>query len=125
VRVLSDFAAIVVITDNADSGRVWIEQTGSTIGNTPILMVLSAQAEPMILPYYASGQVKGLVTGLAGGDAYGQIFARPDSTRGLAEKYWNSFGVGTLVAEILIVIGAIWSAVAGWRSRRDKSGEKV
>jgi len=125
VRVLSDFAAIVVITDNADSGRVWIEQTGSTIGNTPILMVLSAQAEPMILPYYASGQVKGLVTGLAGGDAYGQIFARPDSTRGLAEKYWNSFGVGTLVAEILIVIGAIWSAVAGWRSRRGKSGEKV
>ena len=125
VRALSDFAALIILTDNADSGRVWIEQTGSTIGTTPMLMVLSAQAEPLILPYYVSGQVKGLVTGLAGGDAYGQIFARPDSTLGLAEKYWNSLGVGTLVAEILIVIGAIWSAVSGWRSRRNKSGEKV
>jgi hypothetical protein len=90
-----------------------------------MLMVISAQAEPMILPYYASGQVKGLVTGLAGGESYGQIFARPDSTPGLAEKYWNSFGVGTLVAEVLIVIGAFWSAVAGWLARRDKSGEKA
>ncbi len=125
VRALSDFAAMIVLTDNADSGRVWIEQTGPMLGNTPMLMVLSAQAEPLILPYYVSGQVKGLVTGLTGGDAYGQIFARPDSTLGLAEKYWNSFGVGILVAEILIVIGAIWSAVTGWRSRRNKSGEKV
>jgi len=125
VQALSDFAAIIVLTDNADTGRVWIEQTGSTIGNAPMLMVISAQAEPMILPYYDSGQVKGLVTGLAGGEAYGQIFTHPDSTLGLADKYWNSFGVGTLVAEILIVIGAIWSAVAGWRARRDKSGEKV
>ena len=125
VRGLSDFAAIIVLTDNADSGRVWIEQTGSTIGNTPMLMVISAQAEPMILPYYASGQVKGLVTGLAGGEAYSQIFTRPDSATGMAQKYWNSFGVGTLVAEILIVIGAFWSAIASWRARRDKSGEKV
>ena len=74
VRALSDFAAIIVLTDNADSGRVWIEQTGSTIGNAPMLMVISAQAEPMILPYYASGQVKGLVTGLAGGEAYAADF---------------------------------------------------
>jgi hypothetical protein len=125
VRALSDFAAVIILTDNADSGRVWIEQTGSMIGNIPMLMVISAQAEPMILPYYASGQVKGLVTGLAGGESYGQIFARPDSTPGLAEKYWNSFGVGTLVAEVLIVIGAFWSAVAGWLARRDKSGEKA
>ena len=90
-----------------------------------MLMVISAQAEPMILPYYDSGQIKGLVTGLAGGEAYGQIFVRPDATTGLAQRYWNSFSVGTLVAEILIVIGALWSAVAGWRTRRNKSGEGV
>jgi hypothetical protein len=125
VRALRDFAAIIILTDSADSGRVWIEQTGTSIGETPMLMVISAQVEPMILPYYGSGQIKGLVTGLAGGESYGQMFTRPESTPGFAEKYWNSFGVGTLVSEILIVIGAIWSAVAGWRSRRDKSGEKV
>jgi hypothetical protein len=125
VRVLSDFAAVIVLTDNADSGRVWIEQAGSTIGNSPMLMVISAQAEPMILPYYDSGQIKGLVTGLAGGEAYAQTFIRPDSRTGLTERYWDSFSVGTLVTEILIIVGAIWSAIAGWRAPHDKSGEKV
>ena len=125
VQKLSDFAALIVITENADSGRVWVEQTGSTIGNTPILMVISAQAEPMILPYYNSGQIKGLVTGLAGGEYYGQTFVRPDAQTGLAHRYWNSFSTGILVAEIMIVIGALWSAFTGWRARRDEPGEGV
>jgi hypothetical protein len=125
IQKLSDFAAIIVLTDNADSGRVWIEQAGTTIGNTPILMVISAQAEPLILPYYDSGQIKGLVTGLAGGEAYGQTFVRPDAETGLSQRYWNSFSAGTLVAEILIVLGALVSALITWRARRDKSGEGV
>lgn len=123
IQKLSDFAAVIVLTDNADSGRVWIEQVGSTIGNTPILMAISAQVEPLILPYYDSGQIKGLVTGLAGGEAYGQTFVRPDAQTGLAQRYWNSFSVGTLVAELLVLVGALWSAFTGWRARRDKSGE--
>jgi hypothetical protein len=123
VHGLSDFAAIIVLTDNADSGRVWIEQTGSSIGNTPMLMVISAQAEPMILPYYDSKQIKGLVTGLAGGEAYEQIFISPDAQTSLAQRYWNSFSIGTLVAEIIIIVGALWSAIAGWRARREKSGK--
>jgi len=125
IQQLSDFAVIIVLTDNADSGRVWIEQAGSPNGNTPILMVISAQAEPMMRPYYDSGQIKGLVTGLAGGEAYGQTFVRPDAQTGLAQRYWNSFSAGTLVAELLIVSGAVWNAVIAWRTRRDKSGEGV
>ena len=123
IQKLSDFAAIFVLTDDADRGRVWIEQTSSTIGNTPMLMVISAQAEPLILPYYDSGQINGLVTGLAGGEAYGQTFIRPDAKTSLAQHYWNSFSTGTLVAEILIIIGALWSAFKGWRARRNKSGK--
>ncbi len=123
LQKLSDFAVVIVLTDNADSGRIWIEQTGSTIGNTPMLMVISAQAEPLMLPYYDSGQIKGLVTGLAGGEAYGQTFIRPDSQTGLAQRYWNSFSAGTLVAEILIIVGALSSAVTAWRARRDQPGE--
>ncbi len=125
IQKLSDFASIIVLTDNADSGRIWIEQAGSTIGNKPILMVISAQVEPMILPYYDSGQIKGLVTGLAGGEAYGQALLRTGEQTGLLQSYWNSFSAGTLVAEILIVIGALWSFVSGWLARHNKSGEGV
>jgi hypothetical protein len=125
VQKLSDFAAILVLTDNADTGRAWIEQTGSAIGSTPLLMVISAQAEPMLLPYYDSGQIKGLVTGLAGGEAYGQTYIRLDGQTGPAQHYWNSFSAGVLVAESLIVLGALGYAISGWVARRTKTREEV
>ena len=123
IRRLSDFAAIIVLTDNADSGRVWIEQTGSERGSTPMLMVISAQVEPMILPYYDSGQIKGLVTGLAGGEAFDQTFVSPVAQTSLAQRYWNSFSAGILVVEIMIIVGALQSFAAGRRALRHKSGE--
>jgi len=123
IQSLADFAAILILSDNADDGRVWIEQTGSTNSRIPILMVISAQAEPMILPYYDSGQIKGLVTGLAGGEAYEQTFLRPEEQTGLAQRYWNSFSAGTLVIEIFILAGALWSLVAGLRARGNKPGK--
>jgi len=114
IQKLSDFALILILTDDADTGRVWIEQAGPELGATPMAMVISAQAEPMIRPYYDSGQIKGLVTGLAGGHAYEQALQRP----GLGGKYWNAFGVAMLVAEIMIVVGAIWNAISALRERR-------
>lgn len=125
VQKLSDFSAILILTDNADTGRIWIEQTGSAIGSTPLLMVISAQTEPMLLPYYDSGQIKGLVTGLAGGEAYGQTYIRLDGQTGPAQHYWTSFSAGVLVAEFLIVLGALWYAVSGWVARRTKTREEV
>jgi len=110
VQELSDFSLVLLLTDDADVGRVWIEQAGPELGATPMAMVISAQAEPMIRPYYDSGQIKGLVTGLAGGYAYGDA--------GPGRSYWNAFGVGTLAAEIMILVGAVMSAVAALRSRR-------
>jgi hypothetical protein len=123
IRRLSDFAAIIVLTDNADSGRVWIEQTGSERGSTPMLMVISAQVEPMLLPYYDSGQIKGLVTGLAGGEAFDQTFVSPVAQTSLAQRYWNSFSAGILVVEIMIIVGALQSFATGRRALRHKSGE--
>jgi hypothetical protein len=120
VSRLSDFGAIIVLTDNADTGRIWIEQTRATIGDTPLLMIISAQAEPMIRPYFDSGQIQGMVTGLMGGKAYEQSYAVP----GLARRYWDSFGLGMLAAVIMIAAGGAWSAVNAWRSRR-KGGEEA
>jgi hypothetical protein len=116
---LSDFEMLVILTDNADTGRAWIEQTQSFIGDTPILMVISAQAEPMIRPYYDSGQIQGLVTGLVGGKTYEQSFG----TNGLARQYWDSFGTGILAAVILIAIGGSVGATQAWHTR--KKGEEA
>lgn len=114
---LSDFAAVIILTDNADTGRNWIEQAGPQLGDKPMLMIISAQAEPMIRPYFDSGQLKGLVSGLSDAKIYEQNFNRP----GLANQYWNSFSVGMLVAELLIAVGAIFGVMANRPVIRKKS----
>jgi hypothetical protein len=111
---LSDFDALLVITDNADTARAWVEQTQNSIGDTAVVMIISAQAEPMVRPYYDSGQVDGMVTGLVGGKTYEQSFG----TSGLARRYWDSFGTGTLAAVFLILVGGTGGALMAWRGRR-------
>ncbi|HTX93225.1 MAG TPA: hypothetical protein VMC09_18565 [Anaerolineales bacterium] len=121
VQHLSDFAAVIVLTDNADTGRNWVEQTKSYLAGRPLIMIISAQAEPMIRPYFDSGQLKGMISGLADAKAFEQSYTRP----GPAQYYWNSFGIGLLISVLLIGLGSLWSIFAGWRARRDKSGGEV
>jgi hypothetical protein len=52
---------------------------------------------------------------------YEQSYNRP----GLAYHYWDSFSLGIFAAELMIVIGATWSAMAAWRARRSETGEKA
>ena len=114
IQRLSDFGSVIILTDNADTGRLWIEQTKSHIGTVPLLMVISAQAEPMLRPYFDSGQVHGLITGLMGGKTYEQTYAAP----GLARHYWDAFGFGMLTAVILIAAGSLWSVLTSWSTRK-------
>ena len=111
---LSNFAAVIVVTDNPDTGRLWIEQAHSSLGTSPMLMVVSSQAEPMIQPYLFSNQINGLVAGLEGG----MLYESARGKYGQARTYWDSFGAGMLVIELLIFVGGAWSLLAGWRARR-------
>ncbi len=125
IQKLGDFAAVIILTDNADTGRNWVEQAGPQLGNTPMLMVISAQAEPMIRPYFDSGQLKGLVSGLSEAKIYEQANQSlgPIHQFGLDNQYWDSFSVGMLVAELLIVAGVVLGVMADWRARHKDSGE--
>jgi hypothetical protein len=120
VQKLSDFAAVVIITDSADTGRTWVEQAGSYLGNSPLVLVSSAQAEPMLRPYYESGQIKGLVSGLAGGEAYEQNNGIP----GLSSRYWDSFSISSLVAGVVILIGSLMSLASSWQTRHMRLPEE-
>jgi hypothetical protein len=109
VTRLQDFAAIIVITDNAETGRAWVEQVQPTlgVGNTPMLMVVSAQAAPVMQPYFESSQVKGMVAGLAGAMTYEQL----RQVSGTAHIYWSAFQAGLLTVMALIVLGIIFQGV--------------
>jgi len=116
VSSLSQFAALIVITDNADTARAWIEQSMSVhqAAGLPLIVVSSAQAAPMILPYYNSGQVSGIVNGLYGGAIFEQNNAgRP----GTARNYWDAYSLGMLLAAGWMLGGGLWSAAISMRER--------
>ncbi len=102
VDAISDFALVVLITDDSDTARTWIEQVQPKLTNTPFVAVVSAQAEPMVRPYY-DVQVQGMVTGLMGGAAYEQTMGR--DSYNLARVYWDAFSVGLILAVAAILVG--------------------
>ncbi|MCI0552711.1 MAG: hypothetical protein L0287_17305 [Anaerolineae bacterium] len=124
VSSLADFSAIIVLTDHAESGRVWVEQLQSlrqtdplfpALANQPLLMVSSAQAGPLLQPYVSSGQITGMINGLS--DAARYEFVN-NSRPGIARAYWDTFGVGLMLAIAAITLGSLWSLFTGIRARR-------
>jgi hypothetical protein len=117
VTHFSDFAAVILLTDNADTGRIWIEQTALARGNSSMIIVSSAQAGPMILPYVDSGQVNGLVSGLSG--AAGSEQAN-NNLPGFVRRYWDAYSLGLLLAAALMFLGGVWNFWLGIQDRRVK-----
>jgi hypothetical protein len=120
VSHLSDFAAIILLTDDVETARIWIEQTETARKDARFLVISSAQSGPMILPYLQSGQVDAVITGLDGGAPIEQFNG---SRPGTARRYWDAYGFGLLVALVMIAFGSLWSLVSGWRERRREQGE--
>ena len=120
VRQLSDFSAIILITSDAESARIWIEQTEQARGDARFVVVSSAQSGPMLLPYAQSGQVDGMVIGLDGSASIEQVNnGRP----GMVRRYWDAYGFGLLTAVTMIGVGSLWSLVMGWQARRKEQAE--
>jgi hypothetical protein len=114
-RHLQDFAAIILITDGLESGRTWIEQTQDARGASHMIVVSSAQAGPMLLPYFNSGQIQGLVSGLNG--AAGPELSN-SGLPGKVRQYWDAYSLGLYAAALLIVVGAAWHVSRAARERR-------
>ena len=119
VTHLSDFAAIILLTDSAEAGRVWIEQAGPLRGNASLVIVSSSQAGPMLMPYLASGQVNGLINGLNDASKVEQA----NGQAGLARRYWDAYSVGLLLAAVMILLGGLWSLVGGLQARNAEKEE--
>jgi hypothetical protein len=119
VNRFSDYAAVILLTDQAETARTWVEQTASYRAGRPLLVASSAQAAPMIQPYLLSGQVNGLVSGLHGGAA----FESANGTGGLARGYWDAYNYATLFVALTILVGGLWNWVAGVRARGQGLGE--
>jgi hypothetical protein len=117
---LSGFALLVVAADNPDSARAWIEQVQPRIGATPMVVIASAQAEPIVRPYYEGipQQVQGLLSGPAASGAYLNLV--PSISQRDAQIYWGPFSIGALIVSILILVGGGLNAIiALFKGRED------
>lgn len=121
INAVDDFDMALVITDDPDTARTWIEQVKPRMGANPMLMVISAQAEPLVRPYFESEQrqVSGMVTGLAGGASYEALQGRQQQAR----LYWNPYGLSLLLAIALIFIGGAYNLLIGRRQQRKERGQ--
>jgi len=116
VQTIQDFKMVLVLTDSAETGRAWVEQVQPVLGSAPLVMVASAQAGPLLLPYLDAGQVKGLVSGLMGGATYEQLIRKPN----IANKDWGAYQMGMLAGILMLVLGGAFSAL---RRPRRKPGK--
>ena len=121
VENFSQYAAVIVLTDHAESGRLWVEQLDArkqsdpALTSQPLLMVASAQAGPLLQPYVSSRQITGMISGLSDAARYEFVNNVPP---GIARTYWDAFGIGLLLAVILITFGSLWNLFTGIRPRR-------
>ena len=115
VQRLSDFGLVIVITAGTETARTWAEQTHPWIGETPLIMVLSAGAEPLVRPYYESAdpRVDGILTGLPSAVSYRQLSGQPQ----LVASQWNTFGTGMLAAQLILLAGGAYGFIS-WLIRR-------
>jgi hypothetical protein len=122
VSRLSDFGAVIVITAGTETARNWAEQTHPWIGESPLLMILSAGAEPLVRPYFeaADPRVDGILTGLPSALAYQQMNGQPLT----AETRWNAFGSIMFAVELIIIAGALYGGFTWvWSRRQQGQGE--
>lgn len=107
INSLADFGMVLVLVNDPEVARAWIEQTGSALRQTgtPLVMITSAQAAPLVQPYFAGypQQVQGLVAGMPGGAAYESAVA----ANGPARQSWDAYSIGLMASVFVIVAGAV------------------
>lgn len=110
IQNIRSYELVMVITDDPDTARSWVEQVQpllvdpqQTGTDTPMLMVVSAQAEPMVYPFYQSDpkQVSGIISGVVGG-AYYEHVTGITGNQGTAENYWFGYNLAMTIAIVLI-----------------------
>lgn len=108
IQRISDFSAILLLSDNTDTSRLWIEQLSPLLENTPLLVIASNQAAPMIQPYVQNGQATGMLAGLPGLAAYQQLSGR---TTSLTPGYMDAYQAGLMLIVVLILLFSLYYLV--------------
>lgn len=120
VQHISDFAAILLLSDNTDTSRLWIEQLSPLLEKTPLLVIASNQAAPMIQPYIQNGQATGMLAGLPGLAAYQQLSGQ---TTSLTPGYMDAYQAGLMLIVVLLLLFSLYYLVMQFFKKPETKGK--
>lgn len=102
---LVDVDGVLLLSDSYEGARVWIEQLSSLMPETPLILLAAAQAGPLVLPYWESGQLMGLVAGISEAAGLERMLSEGDTVA----SRWRAYQTGILMLMALLVIGVIFN----------------
>jgi len=100
VTSINDFSVIFVLTEDPDTARDWLEQVQPHLRRTPLMMILSAQAEPMVRPYLEMqpAKIQGMLVGIAGGVQYESLSNQVQTAR----ENWTASVLGNILGGLVL-----------------------
>jgi hypothetical protein len=109
-------ALLLVLAFRSEDVQRWLEQV-QPLNAAPVVVVSSAAIDPAIRPYVDSGQIVGLVSGYAGGIAYGDLLTNVVPTQTQESQRRQINGQNWALAVLLLVI--VMGNLSGLAERRE------
>ena len=109
------FEGILIFADTYEGARAWIEQLTTLMPQTPVNLLVTEQALPMLMPYFDSEQVTGIVSGLNDAAILEAEFSGGNQT---AARWW-AYQAGVILLIMVMVIGAIYAG-----NQHEEEGEE-
>jgi hypothetical protein len=113
-----EYDAVLVLSDNFEGAQTWIEQITARAPETPLGVLATSQAAPLLQPYFESGQIVGVLSGFSDAVALGDL---SDSESDLGPR-WRAYQVGVLILMVALILGAV--VVPGKRPSNQQRGGK-
>jgi hypothetical protein len=101
----ADYDGLLILSDNFEGAQTWIEQLSARSPETPLGVLVTSQAAPLLQPYFDSGQVVGGVSGFS--DAVALTGETGDSAEVLPR--WRAYQVGGLILIAALLLGAVFT----------------
>jgi hypothetical protein len=108
---------ILILADGAEGARAWLEQFSILLPTAPMHLLLTAQAGPMSLPYWESGQVAGMIAGLSEAAGVEAVLSQNPVIPGL----WRAHQAGLIFLIFMLLLGVIFFGNKRHKTNREGS----
>lgn len=106
INSFTDFDMIVILTDNSDQAKLWIEQMNLTVPESSLLFITTAKASPLLQPYLETSQIDGILSGILGGLSY-DLLSSSDTNEII--RIWSINQLAIAIFILLILAGGVIS----------------